>query len=358
MKIQQSSIALQSQHVRSVSVAARERLELWAGSRSGREGLQVAAAATASVLESTAVSVGQSAGAGRATAVRSDAASEVDPRMQTLLRMIEAITGMPVRLFGVEDLQPSDPGVDASRESIPDSAAPSTSAGGAASPAGWGLVYEQSRMRAEAEQLSIQAQGQIQTSDGRTIAFDLGIELSASRVVSSQTTVRAGDAVLKDPLVLHFDGPVGALRDARFQFDLDADGRTEAMPFVGQGSGFLVLDRNGNGKVDDGSELFGARSGDGFADLAQLDDDRNGWIDEADAVFQRLQVWRMDDTGKTQLSSLASADVGALYLGRVASEMQLQASPNAATLGQLRSTGLYLRQSGIAGLMQQVDLVV
>ena len=55
--------------------------------------------------------------------------------------------------------------------------------------------------------------------------------------------------MLKDPLVVHFDGPLGELRDARFTFDLNADGHTEAMPFVGQGSGFLVLDRNANGRA-------------------------------------------------------------------------------------------------------------
>ena len=50
-----------------------------------------------------------------------------------------------------------------------------------------------------------------------------------------------------------------------------------------------VFDRNGNGKADNGSELFGVASGNGFADLRRLDEDRNGWIDESDAAFDRLQ---------------------------------------------------------------------
>lgn len=42
----------------------------------------------------------------------------------------------------------------------------------------------------------------------------------------------------------------------------------------------LSLDQNGNGEIDNGTELFGTKSGDGFADLARYDLDYNGWIDE------------------------------------------------------------------------------
>lgn len=337
----------------------RERLQLGSGLGNGSSAVPMSVAPSALAgLEAAPAQVHPGAATPRSSAVKEGVLSDVDPRMQSLLRMIEAITGMPVRLFRVEDMQKPNPGGEAQEIPAPAPAVQSRGTDGVAAATGWGLVYEHRHERVEVEQLAIQAQGRILTADGRTIAFDLGIQLNARRVESSDITLRAGDAILKDPLVLHFEGPVGALRDTRFQFDLDADGRVDTMPFVGQGSGFLVLDRNGNGQIDDGRELFGALSGDGFGDLTQLDDDRNGWIDEADAVFQRLQVWRMSDAGQTLLSSLASEDVGALYLGKVGSEMALQASPQSATLGQLRSTGLYLRQSGAVGLMQQVDLVV
>ena len=52
------------------------------------------------------------------------------------------------------------------------------------------------------------------------------------------------------------------VRDQTFKFDLDADGREDEISMLGKGSGFLALDKNGNGKIDDGSELFGTKSGD------------------------------------------------------------------------------------------------
>jgi hypothetical protein len=165
-------------------------------------------------------------------------------------------------------------------------------------------------------------------------------------------------AQLKDPLVLNFDGPVGELSDLRFSFDIDADGSAESLHFAGPGSGFLVLDHNSNGHIDNGSEMFGALSGDGFADLAALDSDGNGWIDENDPAFARLQVWRKDAQGQDRLESLADAGVGALYLGRVASPFAVKDASSNQTLAQVRSTGLYLSEDGQARAMQQIDLAV
>lgn len=61
---------------------------------------------------------------------------------------------------------------------------------------------------------------------------------------------------------------------------------------IGAGSAFLVDDADGDGRATNGAELFGARSGDGLAELAALDGD--GWIDEGDAAWQRLRVWTPD----------------------------------------------------------------
>jgi hypothetical protein len=83
----------------------------------------------------------------------------------------------------------------------------------------------------------------------------------------------------------------------------------------------------------------------------------NGWIDEADPAYEQLSVWRMDAAGKTHLQSLASLDVGALYLGRVASDMTLREAGVGQQLGQLRSAGMYLTNAGQAGALQQIDLV-
>ena len=59
-------------------------------------------------------------------------------------------------------------------------------------------------------------------------------------------------------------------------------------------SAYLAIDANNDGLINDGSELFGTRSGDGFADLAKLDSDGNRWLDEADSQFDRLRIWQPD----------------------------------------------------------------
>ena len=291
--------------------------------------------------------------------------STTDPRWVTLARMIESITGMPVKTIRAADLsanasQPAPPTPTPAQVATASTAAPQ---GG--QPANWGMVLTHETFTTQTEQVSFQAHGTVQTADGRTLSLQLNLTMASSRTAFSSTRLSLGNAAapnLKDPLVIHFEGPVGDLSGQRFAFDLDADGRTEAMPFVGSGSGFLVLDRNGNGRVDDGRELFGALSGDGFADLAALDEDGNGWIDSGDAAFSQLQVWRMGADGNPTLTALADTGVGALGLGHVSTEMGLYGRGSAAAageqLGQMRRSGLYLMESGQVGLVQHIDLAV
>ena len=85
--------------------------------------------------------------------------------------------------------------------------------------------------------------------------------------------------------------------------------------FVGPGSGFLALDQNGDGTVNDGSGLFGARTGNGFHELAAYDDDGNGWIDEGDSVYVGLRIWEKDAEGNDRLMALGKRGLGAIFLG-------------------------------------------
>ena len=119
----------------------------------------------------------------------------------------------------------------------------------------------------------------------------------------------------------------------------------------------LALDANGKARPEDGGALFGARTGNGFAELAAYDQDKNGWIDEGDAVYQRLGVWGRDANGAERVRSLAEAGVGAISLGKVATRMDLRGSDGALE-GRLQATGVYLAESGRAGLAQQIDLAV
>jgi len=180
--------------------------------------------------------------------------------------------------------------------------------------------------------------------------------MSRSYSEESNISIRLGNARnTQDPLVLNFDGNAAQLTSQRFKFDLNSDGKTEDINFVTGGSGFLSLDRNGDGKINDGSELFGTQSGDGFADLEAFDSDRNGWIDENDAVYEQLRVWIKDASGRDLLSTLKQANVGAIALTRADTAFDLKDSSDELQ-GKIRSSGVFLREDGGVGTAQQVDL--
>lgn len=203
----------------------------------------------------------------------------------------------------------------------------------------------------ESERTDVCGKGCVRTADGRQIDFDFSLNLARDY---TRTAIfdDSGTIGLRDPLMLSFDGKACELSAERVAFDLDANGKAEEIPRCGAATGILVFDRNGNGKADDGSELFGVASGNGFADLARLDGDHNGWIDENDAAWRQLAVWSGDS-----FASLAERQVGALYTGAVDAPFTLKTDDN-ALLGQIRAAGLYLSENGEVGHLQQVDLAV
>jgi len=222
---------------------------------------------------------------------------------------------------------------------------------------GWGAEFEHHEMLQEAESTQWTAQGIVRTADGQEIRFSMHVSMQRSYLETSSTTLRLGNAVQPtDPLVINFNGTAAQLQSSRFTFDLDSDGTPEQLPQLASGSGFLALDRNGNGRIDDGRELFGPTQGNGYAELAAHDQDGNGWIDENDAVYGQLGIWVPAADGGGQLTSLRDAGIGALSLQTVATPFALKDSRNQA-LGALRASSIYLREDGGVGSMQQLDLV-
>ena len=220
----------------------------------------------------------------------------------------------------------------------------------------WHRVTFTSGFHAEMEDTAFKTEGMVTTQDGRSISF--GVQVNMSRSLMEKVDIINDVSYIKtDPLIINMDSNVASVSDMKFRFDLDADGKKENISFAGPGSGFLALDKNGNGKIDDGRELFGTQSGDGFADLAEYDEDGNMWIDENDSVFNQLRVWVMDEDGNEKLLDLASADVGAIYLGSADTEFSLKGEDN-RTNGIIQKTGLYLRESGSVGTVNHVDLTM
>lgn len=221
---------------------------------------------------------------------------------------------------------------------------------------GWGLDYTWEKRVEEQERMDFSSSGTVTTEDGRVISFSLNFSVSREFMSHEKVRIRAGDALL-DPLVINFSNSSAKLGDRSYSFDIDMDGDMEEIAFAAEGSGFLVWDRNGNGLIDDGSEMFGPSSGDGFYELSLHDMDGNNWIDENDPIYEKLRIWTVDEEGNKQLIALGQAGVGAIYLGNVSSPFSLKDAGN-NTLGQISRTGIFLNEDGTAGTIQHVDLVI
>ena len=140
----------------------------------------------------------------------------------------------------------------------------------------------------------------------------------------------------RDPLVLDLnrDGKV-ELKNAAF-FDLNANGFHEFTRWIDKTDAFLVLDKNFNGKADDGGELFGdamtlpdgSLALTGFDALRAYDSNGDGKIDASDEIYASLKVL----TGEGKMSSLADAGGKSLSL---ASEAVNENTPPALSQSDL-----------------------
>ncbi len=211
----------------------------------------------------------------------------------------------------------------------------------------------------EEESVQFASTGEVTTEDGRVINFSLDMALDRSFLSrrEEQITVETWQERidLTDPLVISLEGKIPQLSDTTFEFDLDSDGKMENISFVNPGSGFLAFDKNHDNIINNGSELFGPGSGNGFEELAVFDEDHNRWIDENDAVFSQLSVWTKDANGEDLLVSLKDAGVGAISLENASTMFNMTESDNNLK-GQLKSTGVFLFEDGHTGSIHQIDL--
>ena len=225
------------------------------------------------------------------------------------------------------------------------------------------LNYVSETWNIEQEDTSFSTVGTVRTKDGREINFNVNVNMSRRCEEYYKEQLNVAEFTLHDPLVINLDTDVAEVSDQTFYFDLDADGKEEEISML-KGSGYLALDKNGDGIINDGSELFGTRNGDGFADLAQYDEDGNGWIDENDSIWSKLKIWCKDENGNDVLYKLSDKGVGAICLQNVSTDFTLQGDRKAqdgttnanATNAVVRKTGIFLYENGNVGTVQHVDM--
>ncbi len=128
-----------------------------------------------------------------------------------------------------------------------------------------------------------------------------------------------------DPLVLDLNGngvELKSYQDANVLFNMDADDYKEQTGWVGASDGFLVLDKNGDGVINDVSEMFseyftsGAKNG--LAALATMDSNHDGVFSAGDAAYGQVRVWQdVNGNGQTdagELTTLASRGITSISL--------------------------------------------
>ena len=361
MHIQQSNISMASQHLASQRYQQHERLESWVGQRPGNAARgpaqdQVSLSQRGRTLAAEAQ---DKADKSRAVDKSRDAKDEenLPPQLRLIKMAIESLTGQKIRLVNLDNVAIDSQHSESMQQLASLQQQGATDSGGTAG-AGFGVDYQYHAEYHETESLDFSASGTVVTADGQQLQFQLDLSLRREFHMQSDTSIQLGDAVQsKDPLVINMDVPAAQLTNQKTDFDIDGDGKSEKVFMLQPGSGFLALDKNNDGKINNGKELFGTQSGNGFADLARFDDDGNNWIDAADAIFKQLKIWSKDDAGKDRLVDLKAANIGAIFLGNAKTDFRHTDAAN-KTNGDLRSSGVFLKENGQAGSVQQIDLAV
>ena len=168
----------------------------------------------------------------------------------------------------------------------------------------------------------------------------------------------------RDPILLDLDGDglETVSLASNIHFDHDGDGVLTKTGWAGQDDALLVWDRNANGRIDTGAELFGdftplpngTLAPNGFAALAALDSNGDGILDASDPAFAELKLWRDTSqdgqTGAGELISLAEAGIVSLNL---ASTLKNQRLANGNTLSR---EGSFTRADGSTSAMGEFRL--
>jgi len=343
MKVQQSEISLLTSHYKKHEVYERENLEMWNKDEDAPERFQ-----QGDRLELTNDFKEMQKGSSLLVDEDDRLKISLSPKLMAIVRALEALTGKKINTSFMHEFEKSK-SVDAMK-TLRDGHETEVEQ------VGWGIDYSYERDEIHDEFLEFSAVGSLTTQDGKSIDFSLALSMQNHSEIHERISLKAGDALI-DPLVINFGGDIVTLSNVKHNFDLDLDGVSDEFSFVGSGSGFLAFDKNTDGIINDGSELFGPSTANGFDELSVYDSDGNNWIDENDEVYKQLVIWTKDEYGNENLFSLKDKGIGALYLERVETPFELSAD-DGKIQGMMRESSIYIKENGSVGIFQEIDLVV
>lgn len=203
------------------------------------------------------------------------------------------------------------------------------------------------------QQLNYQVSGEFEINDKNyKVSFEL--DLYEQKELMSQRTAVASQ--LKDPLLIQFgEVGLGGLNGQSADIDINQDSSIDQLPMFDGDVGYLVFDKNNNGKADTGAELFGPQTGNGFGELGALDSNGNGFVDRDDEAFDQLYLWQIDSSGNENWTSLADTNIEGISLNSSATPFnfydesdQLQA--------RLTQSSIAMSSEGRAYGVHQVDV--
>lgn len=143
------------------------------------------------------------------------------------------------------------------------------------------------------------------------------ISIAGVRVQSFQLELER-EVAQSDPLQIDLagDGFETTGLSWSVRFDITGDGVQEDVSVASDDDAVLALDRNQNGRIDSGKELFGEQNGhaNGYAQLRRYDDNRDGIIDASDSIFTALKLLRWQADGSQLLQTLSDAGIASLSL--------------------------------------------
>ncbi|WP_299820984.1 DUF5801 repeats-in-toxin domain-containing protein [uncultured Roseibium sp.] len=194
-----------------------------------------------------------------------------------------------------------------------------------------------------------------------TLNRSLVATLSNITSLAQLQNITASDIVVynseNDPIALDLNGD-GVDLSATAAFDIDADGDLNQIGWAGPEDGLLVMDLDGSGKIEDGTEVFSeVFGGESFANsleaLASLDDNGDGVIDANDAAFGNIKVWQdANSDGVTQEGELLSL----VERGIEAINLEADAVDRAENGNVVFAEGTYTRTDGGTGTYVGVSL--